>query len=319
MALEIYSPRDSRRKLSGSQEKVHLNKRCAFFLYDNWQQACATKCGKMTVKELLKTLDGIAAFGLAEQWDNVGLMLGEPNKSIRSILVALDPTEDVLAEAQEIGADCIITHHPLIFHALKAIYTDQPMGRFLRRALENEITVIGCHTNLDQAAGGVNDVLADSLGLQDSRPIIPAKNDTDAAAETGFGRIGKLAEPVLQKVFIERLCAFLNLSVLRVAGLLPEEITTVAVCGGSGSDLAEAAYAGGAQVYVTGEVKHSTARWAEAVGFCIIDAGHFSTENPVVASLVKVLQDVFVKEDLDIPVKSSAKQQNPFVYHQLAS
>ena len=103
----------------------------------------------MKVKDLLKTLDEIAAFGLAEEWDNVGLMLGEPNRSLRGILVALDPTEEILAEAIEAGADGIISHHPLIFHPLKAIYTDQPMGRFLRRALENEISVIGCHSNLD--------------------------------------------------------------------------------------------------------------------------------------------------------------------------
>ena len=74
----------------------------------------------MTVKDLLKALDGIAAFGLAEQWDNVGLMVGNPNQIIQGVLVALDPTEEVLAEAQEIGADCIITHHPLIFHPLKS-------------------------------------------------------------------------------------------------------------------------------------------------------------------------------------------------------
>ncbi|MBW2506410.1 MAG: Nif3-like dinuclear metal center hexameric protein, partial [Deltaproteobacteria bacterium] len=80
----------------------------------------------MTVKDLLKTLDVIAAFGLAEEWDNVGLMLGSPSQTIKGILVALDPTEEVLAEAHETGADCIITHHPLIFQPLKALNIDQP-------------------------------------------------------------------------------------------------------------------------------------------------------------------------------------------------
>lgn len=270
----------------------------------------------MTVKDLLKTLDKIAAFGLAEQWDNVGLMLGEPNRPVKGVLVALDPTEEILAEAQENGADCIITHHPLIFHPIKAIYTDQPLGRFLRKALENEITVIGCHTNLDQAAGGVNDVLANNLGMLDSRPLLPANIDSASDPAVGFGRVGRLADPLSHETFIGYLCDFFNVPLLRVAGKLPEEITTVAVCGGSGSDLAEAAYDSGAQVYVTGEVKHSTARWAEAVGFCIIDAGHFDTENPVVESLVEALQTVFAEKDICIPVAASAKQQNPFVYHQ---
>ena len=280
---------------------------------------CGAIRGKMTVKDLLKALDKIAAFGLAEEWDNVGLMLGDPNQPVKGIIVALDPTEELLAEAQEIGADCIITHHPLIFHPLKAIYMDQPMGRFLRRALENEISVIGFHTNLDQAAGGVNDVLASSLGMLDSRPLAPAGNDAEPGAAIGFGRVGRLPDPLSSEAFIGYLCDFFKLPVLRVAGQLPEEISTVAVCGGSGSDLATAAFASGAQVYITGEVKHSTARWAEAAGFCIIDAGHFATENPVVESLVEVLLDFFAEKDINIPVTPSMKQQNPFVYHQPVS
>ena len=273
----------------------------------------------MTVKDLLKALDEIAAFGLAEQWDNVGLMLGNPNQPLRGILVALDPTEEVLAEAEEIGADCIITHHPLIFHPLKAINTDQPLGRFLRQALKDNTAVIGCHTNLDQTVGGVSDVLASSLGIENSKPLVPAGNDPEALSTAGFGRVGRLADPLNGKAFIGYLCDFFKLPALRVAGRLPEEIITVAVCGGSGSDLAEKAYASGAQVYITGEVKHSTARWAEAAGFCIIDAGHFATENPVVESLVEVLQNIFVEKDISIPVSASAKQRNPFVYHQPGS
>jgi putative NIF3 family GTP cyclohydrolase 1 type 2 len=148
---------------------------------------------------------------------------------------------------------------------------------------------------------------------------MPSENNQKAIANTGFGRIGRLADPLNGEAFIGYLCDFFNLPVLRVAGQLPEEISTVAVCGGSGSDLAEAAYASGAQVYITGEVKHSTARWAEAAGFCIIDAGHFATENPVVEQLVEILQNMFVENEINIPVTPSAKQQNPFVYHQPGS
>jgi len=276
---------------------------------------------ELTVKDLLRILDTIAAFGLAEEWDNVGLMVGDPDSQVHGILVALDPTEEILAEAKECGADCIITHHPLIFHPIKTVYTSQPLGRFLRSALENEITVIGSHTNLDQADGGVNDVLAASLGLVEARPLVPAakgrseEQTIGGEGVAGFGRIGRLAKPLSREQFIERLCAFFDLPVLRVAGRLPAEITSVAVCGGSGSELAETAYSSGAQVYVTGEVKHSTARWAEAAGFCIVDAGHFATENPVVESLATALQDILAQEAISIPVKPSARQRNPFVFH----
>ena len=276
---------------------------------------------ELTVKDLLRILDNIAAFGLAEEWDNVGLMVGEPSRRVQGILVALDPTEEILAEAKECGADCIITHHPLIFHPIKAVYTDQPLGRFLRSALEDEITIIGCHTNLDQAGGGVNDVLASRLGLVESRPLVTAvaehgPEESTGGSVAGFGRIGRLAQPLRREEFIERLCVFFNLPVLRVAGRLPAEITTVAVCGGSGSELAETAYSCGAQVYVTGEVKHSTARWAEAAGFCIVDAGHFATESPVVESLAATLQGILAEREISIPVKPSARQRNPFGFHQ---
>jgi dinuclear metal center YbgI/SA1388 family protein len=275
----------------------------------------------LKVKDLLGTLDKIASFSLAEQWDNVGLMVGDPGQQIKGILVALDPTEEVLGEAKECGANCIITHHPLIFNPLKSIYTNQPQGRFLHQALKSEISVIGCHTNLDQAVGGVNDVLAKSLGMVEPRALVPTGKGQDAAENSavsgpGFGRVGRLAETLSRKAFIERLCSFLNLPVLRVAGQIPEEINTVAVCGGSGSDLAEVAFASGAQVYVTGEVKHSMARWAEASGFCIVDAGHFATENPVVESLVKMLEDVFAEQGINVPVQPSAKQESPFAYYQ---
>jgi dinuclear metal center YbgI/SA1388 family protein len=138
-----------------------------------------------TVNSILKTLDEIATFGLAEQWDNVGLMVGDPDQEIQGVLIALDPTEEVLIEAKDCGADCIITHHPLIFNPIKAIYTNQPLGRFLRLALENEISVIGFHTNLDQAAGGVNDVLAASLGIVESEPIVSADKNL-ANEQQGF-------------------------------------------------------------------------------------------------------------------------------------
>jgi len=274
----------------------------------------------LTIKDLLAILDNFAAFGLAEKWDNVGLMVGSKEQQVHGIIVALDPTEEILAEAKECSADCIITHHPLIFNPLKSIYTNQPLGRFLQGALKSGTAVIGCHTNLDQTAGGVNDVLAAGLSLVDLQPLVPVETGpaTDRDMDIGFGRVGRLADPLSREAFIRHLCDFFQLPGLRVAGDLPEIITTVAVCGGSGSELAEKAMAGGAQVYITGEVKHSTARWAEAAGFCIIDAGHFPTENPVVEALVKMLKEKFSAQGITVPVRSSARQQNPFSYRQPA-
>lgn len=268
--------------------------------------------GIFTVKELLALLEEVASFALAEAWDNVGLMVGDAAAGVSGILIALDPTVEVLEEAVGLGVNTVITHHPLIFHPLKSVCTDQPMGRFLRKALEKNIAVIGCHTNLDQALGGVNDALADALGLEDTKPLVLNSN---ADQQTGFGRYGRFPEPLDGPGFLKRIAKTLDLPVVSVAGRLPERIETVAVCGGSGSELTEAAFNMGAQVYITGEIKHSTARWAEARGFCVIDAGHFATENSVVPVLVDRLHKTLANRGQELPVRATVSQKKPFGFY----
>ncbi len=270
----------------------------------------------LTVKNFLAILEDIASFSLAETWDNVGLMVGNPDQVVTKILIALDPTEAILDEALGVGAEIVVTHHPLIFHPLKAVRTDQVVGRFLRLAIKNTISVVGCHTNLDQATGGVNDALASAIGLVKTEPIT-RKADGGTDNMVGFGRLGHLSDPMSSEDFIKHLLCTLDLSSVNITGKLPEKINVVGLCGGSGSDLAESAYDMGAQVYVTGEVKHSTARWAEANGFCIIDAGHYATEYPVVPALQAILQKTFSTKGLDIDVFITSKQKNPFQLYQL--
>lgn len=279
-----------------------------------------------TVNDLLSVLEDIASFELAETWDNVGLMVGNPSQKVTRILVALDPTELLLDEASQLGVDTIVTHHPVIFQPVKAIRTDQVTGRFLRKALENEVVVISCHTNLDQAPGGVNDALAAVLGLIEVRPLASAYEHgplksregqtagNDKPSNTGFGRFGRFPSPLAADTFLELLYEALDISVVAVAGRLPDKISTMAVCGGSGSDLSEAAFKKGVQVYLTGEIKHNIARWAEANDFCVVDAGHFSTENPVVKALALCLERAFAEKKLNIEVLTSKKQKKPFVF-----
>ena len=258
------------------------------------------------VAELLALLNEIAPFERAESWDNVGLLVGHPGQEISKILVGLDPTEGLLDEAVASGCNTVITHHPLIFHPLKQIRTDQAVGRLIQKALQYEIAVIGCHTNLDIVVNGVNDALADKIGLLETRPLL--END----AGTGFGRIGRLAEPLSDEHFLPHLMHALEAASVAIAGQLPATITTMAVCGGSGSDLAEQAFKGGAQVYVSAEIKHSVARWAEAVDFCIIDAGHYVTENPVVPVFATLLAQETQKNGMKMDILANTSQQSPF-------
>lgn len=265
----------------------------------------------LSVEGLLADIEAFAPAALAEEWDNVGLMVGDPAWEVRGVLVALDPTQKVLAEAAAAGLNVVITHHPLIFHPLKAIRLDQPVGRFLATALRQEIAVIGCHTNLDVISQGVSDILATRLGLIGCRPL--TLNDGQDGA-VGFGRIGDIPGGISGEEFLQRLFTVLGITAVQQAGRLPDRITRAAVCGGSGSALVETAWRQGAQVFVAGEIKHSEARWAEASDFCVIDAGHYATENVAVPALVARLRKTVATRGTEIPVRAAASQRNPFMH-----
>lgn len=267
----------------------------------------------LTTRDLLAALDRLAPFALAEAWDNVGLMVGAPDHPVSGILIGLDPTEPLLDEALALGVNTIITHHPLLFTPPKAIRTDQPLGRCLAKALGHGLNLVACHTNLDVVAHGVSDILAQRLGLTDCQPLGNAAGST--AAGIGFGRIGTLTPPMDGDQFLARLSQALHCQSLLVAGPLPPSVCRVAVCGGSGSEFAEPAQAMGAQVYVTAEIKHSTARWAEMAGICLVDAGHFATENIVISEFAGRLTAALTADGHDMPVHIGSNQQPPFAIH----
>ena len=265
----------------------------------------------ITIDSILKSLDSLAPFSLAEAWDNVGLLVGDPESAVSGIMIGLDPTASLLDEAVAHGANLVITHHPIIFQALKAIRTDQPTGALIAKALSKHIAIIACHTNLDVVTNGVSHVLAERLGLT---ALTPLNGRTPTTPDLGLGRLGSLPAPVAGEAFLARLCAVLALPTVAVAGPLPETVQRVAVCGGSGSELAGAAKASGAQLFITAEVKHHTARWAEETGFCIIDAGHFATEHLISEALASGLAAHLASQAIAIPVYTTEKQKNPFSF-----
>ncbi len=263
----------------------------------------------ITLQTIINILNDIAPFAWAEDWDNVGIMIGDPDQEISGILAGLDPTTALLAEARDIGANLIITHHPAIFHPLKNIQADQPDAAFIVQAIKDNIAVVACHTNLDIVAGGVNTALAAKLGLIGTTALVPAKLPPPAI---GLGLTGRLPKAVGAESFFTNLCQKLGLSAVNISGPVPPSIERVAVCGGSGSGFASVAQKAGAQVYITGEVKHNTARWAEESGFCVVDAGHFGTENVVIAKLTKKLGQDLAAQEIHIPLAASTRQHNPF-------
>lgn len=265
----------------------------------------------MKLEEILLFLGRLAPWELAESWDNVGLMIGDPDQNVTGVLAALDPTLPVLEEAIARNCNTIVTHHPLIFHPLKSINTGQPPGIFLKKALKNDVAVISCHTNLDLIDAGVSNALAETISLADTTPLRQAGIEPGQ----GYGKIGHLPTPVSGRDFLHRVAAALKLPGFAVYGPLPETVARVAVCGGSASDLAETALAAGAQVFITAEVKHAVSRWAEEKGFCIIDAGHYGTENVVIPYLVDRLQRFLTEQKHTAPVLASQRQNNPLSYY----
>lgn len=260
------------------------------------------------IQDFLEILKRIVPATLAESWDNVGLLAGEPGQPVHRVLLALDPTLPLVEQAIREQYDLILTHHPVIFHPLKNLRTDTPTGRFLSCAVSNHIGVIACHTNYDSAPQGVSDCLAELLGLQEIRPLQPS---TSGCPETcGLGRIGQLQPPLDAQTFVDRLTTAINPSWILEAGPRPQWVRTAAVCGGSCSDFAELAKGSGADVFLTAEVKHSVARWAEDAGFWIVDGGHFGTENPAIAPLCQRLRQEMAQREWNI-ILDVARQEPP--------
>ena len=254
-----------------------------------------------TVADILNYIETLAPTDMKMDWDNVGLLCGRKNQKVSKILVALDPFRNVIEEAIEEKADLIVTHHPLIFrNPLMAVTEDTEAGRCVLTLMEHGIAAINAHTNLDLAPGGINDVLAQKLGLSDIRVINPEGVDANGAPY-GLLRCGFVAEQSLS-AFLTVVKDNLGCDGLRyVDGGKP--VRKVAVGGGSCADEMWEALDAGCDTFVTADVKYNQFRTAYESGLSLIDAGHFHTENPTMPVLAGRLQAAFP----EIEVKLSEK------------
>lgn len=243
-----------------------------------------------TVAEIREYLNTLAPEQTAESWDHVGLLLGAPQKEVSTILVALDPFENIAQEAVEIGADVLLTHHPLIFDPLNAITTDTALGRTIFTLIQNGISAINAHTNLDVAAHGVNQELARTLGLQSIRVLDPIGIDANGESY-GLLRMGEVDEQPLPE-FLAQVKQKLGCAGLRYCnGGRP--VHRVAVGGGSCASELEIAARAGCDTFVTADVRYNRFRDAADLAIHLIDAGHFATEVPICAVLQQKLAEQF--------------------------
>ena len=264
----------------------------------------------LSCQVVMNALERIAPRHLAEDWDNTGLLVGSYAQKVERILVALDVDDIVVAEAIERSADMIVAHHPAIFRGMKQLRTDLPLGRRLAALLTHGIAVAAAHTNLDITRGGVNDVLAERLGLEKLSTFITTEQ-ADGSAES-LGRIGTLPAPVAIDDFAHSVCKRLGVSHVRLVRAADRPVRRVAVCGGAGAEFIDTAVRRGADVYVTGDVKYHEAQRAAEQGMHLIDAGHFGTERPVLPVLADLLRAELAAEHGTVEILVTEKQCDVF-------
>ena len=232
----------------------------------------------------LNELEAWAPLSFAEEWDNCGLQVGRRDKVVRKVMVALTPGEAAIQAAVDADVDMLLTHHPMIFKPAKSVTTDTVLGQSIMKLIQHDINLYCAHTNLDMAVGGVNDVLAKALNLQNIEIL---ENVTE---DYGIGRVGDLAEPITLQVFLAQTAKQLACNHLAYQGDVNRTVQRVALCGGSGISYLHAAKKAGADVYVTGDMKYHDAQLASELGICVVDAGHFGTEKHIVKTLAEFVK-----------------------------
>lgn len=256
------------------------------------------------VAEVAAFLEVFAPANLAETWDNVGLLVGDAQAKSERIMTCLTITPSSAREAVNEQVDLIVTHHPLPFRPLKQLTRATPEGRILLDLIAARISIYSPHTAFDSAAAGINQRLANGLGLQGVTPLVPA-ND----GNLGSGRWGRLDRPASFSDVIYRVKAFLQLSQVQVVGVLDRKVQSVAVACGSAGEFLTPARENGCDCLVTGEVRFHTALEAEATDMALVLTGHYASERFAVEALAGVLAQQFPA----LRVWASREERDPLV------
>ncbi len=258
----------------------------------------------MKVKDITSAIESTVPLAWQDADDNAGLTVGDPEAEVHSVLVALDVTEEVVAEAVGCGADMIVTHHPIIYRPVSRIACQSPQARAIAEAIRRGIALYACHTNLDSAPElGINHLLGRMLGLTDTAVLVPT-----VSPEVGFGIVGSLAEPVKPELFLQRIKKVLGLKMLRHSPVKTDSVSRVAVCSGAGASFIGNATESGADLYLTADLKYHD--FGEADRMILVDAGHFETE----ICAIEILFDILSKKIPTFALRKSSCSRNPVNY-----
>ena len=236
-------------------------------------------------KYIINLMEQLAPLGLAEHWDNPGLMVGNKESDVNKVLFALDCSETVIDEAININANMIITHHPMIFKGIKSIDYNTPLGKKIVKAIINNIVIYSAHTNLDIAEGGTNTALSELIGLSNTTPLLKLENNKF------IGKCGDI-QPISFRDFISFFKNKIKADYLNINGNQDRIIKRVGLCTGSAasSDYIFAAKENSCDLYITGDVGYHDAQIAEENNICIIDGTHYLTEIIVMPRICEYIK-----------------------------
>ncbi|MBU5486633.1 Nif3-like dinuclear metal center hexameric protein [Clostridium sp. MSJ-8] len=244
----------------------------------------------MKVKDIIKEMEKLAPPFLKESYDNVGLMVGDEEKDVQKILLALDCTKEVINEAILNNIDLIITHHPLIFRKPSRIVMGDLQGEKIISLIKNDISLYSSHTNLDTVKGGINETIVKMLGFGESKIIDEVENPEYKGS--GIGRIVKLSQEKTPQDIIDLVKNKLNVENLRVV-IGDKPISKIAIINGSGQDYFSDAVRYGADCIITGDTTYHYASDYKEMGITIIDPGHFKTEWIIFLEVMKNIESKF--------------------------
>ncbi|MCL1801363.1 MAG: Nif3-like dinuclear metal center hexameric protein, partial [Promicromonosporaceae bacterium] len=260
--------------------------------------------GVLTLSEVTGLIEGLYPPNLAEGWDTVGLITGDPRQPVRRVLLAVDPVAAVVDEAIELGVDLVVTHHPLFLRPVHSVAADTYKGDLIYRLTRAGIALYNAHTNADSAPNGVADALAELIGVRRRRPLVAASPiSDDERGAVGIGRVGELDEAVSLGDFTASIARLIPTTTggVKVAGDLAGLVRRVAVVGGAGDSLFDAVRSAGADVYVTADLRHHPASelreraefearltGGPAVPY-LINLSHFASEWPWLEYLARDL------------------------------
>ena len=261
----------------------------------------------MKIKDVTDRIESFAPLSLQESYDNSGLIVGRYDDELRGgVLIAVDVTEQVIAEALTLGCSMIVTHHPIVFHPLKRFNSASVVERCVELAIRHNIALYACHTNLDSAPYGMSWRLGELLGVESMSVLEPT------AEGAGFGSVGILPQPMAVTDFFAHLKSTVGCQAIRHSEIVKDTIQRVAICTGSGGSMIGAAAAAGCDVYVTADVKYNDYYLPDG-RFILCDVGHFESEYCAVDLLFDILADLS-KIFSNFALHKSAKTENPMYY-----